>query len=87
MIDIQNTQKKLRWLKRANVFAWLLTVGLFFFPLYQWYLGKVLIDLNFLILTFANIIILVVSIKIAALVKFTSYQIRYFSDQGINQNE
>lgn len=87
MIDIQNTQKKLRWLKRANVFAWLLTVGFFFFPLYQWYLGKVLIDLNFLILTFANIIILVVSIKIAALVKFTSYQIRYFSDQGINQNE
>ncbi len=83
--NIQHAQKKLKWLKLGNAFVWILTIGLFLFPLYQWWhLGHIPIDKTFAALLFANILLLVLSIKVARQVKFSSYQIRYFSTHEEN---
>jgi hypothetical protein len=85
--DLQRAQRNLNLLKLGNSIAWLLTAALFVFPWYQWiHLGRVPLDTTFFALTALNIIVLAASVKLASMVKFTSYQIRYFSCEGEQRN-
>ena len=79
--DLRRAKRQLKWLTLANIVAWAVTLILFVLPAYQWWhLGHIPIDATFAVLTAANLILLVAAAKISARLRFSKYQIRYFTN-------
>jgi len=86
--DRVKANQKVKRLKFISIIFWFLTMALFVYPILQWIkYGEVAIDLLFLVSTISNVGLLIVSVKVSSKIKFTNYQIEYFSSNEVTENE
>ena len=85
MFDERKANRALKVLRVSNALCWFLTILLFSIPVWQYVSeGKVPFDIKFVIVTAANIALVVISIYLASRIKFKKYQINYFSNEESN---
>jgi hypothetical protein len=85
MFDERKANRALKVLRVSNALCWFLTILLFSIPVWQYVSeGKVPFDIKFVIVTAANIGLVVISIYLASRIKFKKYQINYFSSEESN---
>ena len=82
-IDPYQAKTRLRTLKLISGATWAIAFLLAVVPLYQWFAyGTVTINMTFLVLTALNLILVWISVNLSKRIRFTSYQIKYFSTHG-----
>lgn len=85
MFDERKANRSLKFFMVSNVLCWILTILLFSIPVWQYVsTGEVPFDITFVIVTTANIGLVVISIYLASRIKFKKYQINYFSSEEMN---